>query len=64
MSEQALEVKGKIETTFQWACSGCGWENRVIDDKHCALCGKEATDEKVLRHFKLTPEPIRLGFRT
>lgn len=60
----AYEMKGKLETTFAWTCSQCSEENRVLDDKHCARCGKEATDEKVLRHFKLTPEPIKLGFRT
>lgn len=56
------EVKGKIETTYEWTCDACGKANRVLDDKHCVECGKEAT--KALRHFKLTPEPIRIGFRT
>lgn len=59
----AMEIKGKLETTFAWRCSACGQDNRVLDDQHCATCGKAVGDEKVLRHFKLTPEPIRLGFR-
>lgn len=56
------EIKGKLETTFCWTCQ-CGNSNAVVDDKHCDRCGKEVTHETVLRHFKLTPEPIRLGFR-
>ncbi len=55
-----LELKGKLETTHEWTCD-CGQENAVVDDKRCMQCGKEA--EKTLRHFKLTPEPIRVGFR-
>jgi hypothetical protein len=59
-----MEMKGKLETTYCWTCATCARENRRVDDKHCAECGKELSDEKVLRHFKLTPEPMRLGFRT
>lgn len=57
------EVKGKLETTYCWQCAQCGEQNAVIDDKCCVRCGKPAKDEKVLRHFKLTPEPMRLGWR-
>jgi len=58
------EIKGKLETTFQWTCSACGRFNAVLDDKHCEACGKEVTNEKFLRHFRLTPEPMKVGFRT
>lgn len=56
------ELKGKLETTYEWTCAACGAENQRLDEKQCA-CGKPVTDEKVLRHFRLTPEPIRLGIR-
>jgi hypothetical protein len=57
------EVKGKMETTYCWTCDACQTVNRVLDDKHCVKCGKEVGAETMLRHFKLTPEPIRMGFR-
>ena len=67
MSEQpqvGYEMTGKLETTYVWSCSSCGTPNRVTDDRHCVYCNKEASDERVFRHFKLTPNPIRLGFVT
>jgi predicted RNA-binding Zn-ribbon protein involved in translation (DUF1610 family) len=57
-----MELKGKMETTYVWTCADCGTKNSRCDDKHCMSCGKEITAEKYLRHFKLTPEPMRLGF--
>ena len=56
------ELKGKLETTYQWTCESCGLDNEVVDDKRCIVCDTEAT--KYLRHFKLTPEPMKLGWRT
>ncbi len=56
------EIKGKMETSYEWTCSACGTTQKRIDMKQCVKCEKKITDEKVLRHFKLTPEPIKLGF--
>lgn len=59
------ELKGKLDTTYVWTCEACQEKCSVVDAQMvCAHCGKLRTDERFLRHFKLTPEPIRLGFRT
>jgi ribosomal protein L37E len=57
-----FEMKGKLETTYVWTCSRCEKENRMTDDTTCSNCGKELGEEHRIRHFKLTPEPIKLGF--
>jgi hypothetical protein len=59
-----VEMKGKLETTNEWTCAQCDTFNRVVDDEHCENCGKVRGPEHRLRHFKLTPEPMRLGWRT
>jgi hypothetical protein len=55
-------VDGKLETTYTWTCAHCGHDNAVVDDKRCDVCEKTVTDEKVVRHFKLIPTPMRLGW--
>ena len=30
--------QGNIETTYVWKCSGCGADNAVMDERHCAQC--------------------------
>lgn len=57
------EIKGKMETRYQWQCAACGHDNMQLDNKLCADCGKELGDEKMLRHFRLIPAPIRVGIR-
>jgi ribosomal protein L37E len=59
----AKKTQGKMDTTFEWTCSQCGAENRVVDSEVCPSCGKTITVEKRLRHFKLTPTPVRYGWR-
>jgi len=55
-------MPGGKQTTFEWTCSQCGAENRVVDSQDCPQCGKPLGDEKCLRHFKLTPETGFYGF--
>lgn len=56
------ELKGKLETTYCWTCEMCNTENARLDDQHCAVCAKQRGDEKVIRHFKLIPTPMKLGW--
>jgi hypothetical protein len=61
MSKQARPAP---ETEYQWECSRCGADNRVTDAQMiCSQCGKSRTDERCLRHFKLTTRTGYYGHR-